>query len=56
MSISLFDAIRNANVTVVTSLVEENPLITQEKDHRGSTPLLLASYYGNIEIERVILN
>ena len=43
MSTSLFDAIRNADVSMVTSLVKENPSLAQEKDQRGSTALT-ASY------------
>ena len=41
MSTSLFDAIRNADVSMVTSLVKENPTLAQEKDQRGSTETLL---------------
>ena len=53
MSTSLFDAIRNADVSMVTSLVKENPSLAQEKDQRGSTALLLATYYGHMDIVRV---
>ena len=55
MSTSLFDAIRNGEVSNVVSLLKENPALAQEKDQRGSTPLLLSTYYGHIFILTVIL-
>jgi len=55
MSTPLFNAIRNGETEKVTSLLKENPEWVSEKDARGSTPLLLATYYGFEEMTQVIL-
>jgi uncharacterized protein len=56
MSAALFDAIRNQDLNAVQHLLQEHPEWVIQKDARGSTPLLLASYYGLEEITRCILS
>ena len=50
-----FNEIRNGNVAEVTAMLKQNPVLLNSKDQRGSTPLLLATYYDQIEITKLLL-
>jgi ankyrin repeat protein len=52
----LFQAIRNEDAIVVKKLLQEDPSLLNIKDNRGSTPLLLATYFGNEEITDFLLS
>ena len=41
-----FNQIRNGNAKAVENLLQNTPDFLEAKDERGSTPLLLAAYYG----------
>ena len=56
MSQALFDAIRNEETASVKSLLKQHPEWVHEKDQRGSTPLLLATYYGFEGITKALLD
>ena len=55
MSDSLFDAIRNNDENTVSDLLKSNPELVGSRDQRGSTPLLLSTYFGLKEITHIIL-
>ena len=55
MSTSIFDAIRKGELETVKNLLSQNPEYVKQKDARGSTPLLLATYYGNEQVTSAIL-
>ena len=51
----LFNAIRSEDLNKVEELLTKNSELVNQRDQRGSTPLLLATYYGNNEVARTIL-
>ena len=51
----LFDQIRTGNFEAVRDLLENNPNLLEIRDQRGSTPLLLAAYYGHENIVTLLL-
>ena len=51
----LFDNIRLGNSEAVENLLESNPKLLESKDQRGSTPLLLAAYYGHENVVEFLL-
>lgn len=51
----LFDAIRSQNATRVKELLEKDPSLAAAKDQRGSTALLLATYYGFEDVAAEVL-
>src|SRR5690606_13361785 len=51
-----FEAIRTGDVARVSAFLQEIPTLTNLKDARGSTPLLLATYYGHKEVTQTILS
>ncbi len=51
----IFNAIRNNEYNEVEAILDLNPEVVHQKDGRGSTPLLLATYYGLEDITRLIL-
>lgn len=51
----LFESIRSGNTQKVKMLLDANPELVGVKDQRGSTPLLLATYYGVKDMSSVIL-
>lgn len=55
MNDKLFDAIRNGNFEMVKAITTAHPELINIKDQRGSTPLLLATYYGHQDITEEIL-
>jgi ankyrin repeat protein len=46
----IFELARRGSVQEVQAVVEETPSVLNAKDQRGSTPLVLACYYNNIEV------
>ncbi len=56
MNNSLFDAIRSSDLETVSKILNAHPELIDIKDTRGSTPLLLATYYGHKEISETILS
>ena len=56
MSAALFDAIRSNSIEQVKDILQDHPDGVHDKDQRGSTPLLLATYYGHKEIVDVLLS
>ena len=55
MKDALFNAIRAGELAQVQHLLSENPELVKETDARGSTPLLLATYYGHEGITAAII-
>jgi ankyrin repeat protein len=51
----IFELARRGSVQEVQAVVEETPSVLNAKDQRGSTPLVLACYYNNIDIVRYII-
>ena len=51
----LFNYIREENLNGVQGLLQKEPSLVREKDQRGSTPLLLATYYGHTLIAKEIM-
>ena len=47
---NVFSAIRNSDLLQVQDILETSPNLINAKDQRGSTPLILAAYYNEIEI------
>lgn len=55
MNDELFDAIRVKDLEKVSKIITAHPELVNIKDERGSTPLLLATYYGAFDIASEIL-
>ena len=55
MKTHLFNAIREGNKVSVSEILDKQPSLVNEKDERGSTPLLLATYYGHKDVSAEIL-
>ena len=55
MKDALFNAIRSEDESTVSTILKKQPELVNETDSRGSTPLLLASYYGYTGITKIIL-
>lgn len=51
-----FDEIRKGNLEKVIDIHSVNPELLNSKDDRGSTPLILATYYGHAGIARFLLD
>jgi hypothetical protein len=51
----LFNAIRSQDKANIAIVLKEYPELIQAKDQRGSTPLLLATYYGFKDITEILL-
>ncbi|MGC6524891.1 MAG: ankyrin repeat domain-containing protein, partial [Flavobacteriaceae bacterium] len=52
---SIFDLARNGTVEDFKALSNGDTSILTQKDERGSTPLVLACYYNNIDVVRYII-
>ncbi|TVZ15862.1 hypothetical protein JM81_2114 [Maribacter sp. MAR_2009_72] len=50
-----FKAIREGNYNEVKAMLDKNAVLVNSKDSRGSTPLILATYYDETEIARLLL-
>ncbi|MGB5229059.1 MAG: ankyrin repeat domain-containing protein, partial [Eudoraea sp.] len=53
---TFFNEIRIGNIDVVRELVTEFPELVNSVDQRGSTPLILATYYDHREMARFLLD
>src|SRR5690554_2291691 len=51
----LFYSIRNNDLQSVKAILQREPDLIQARDERGSTPLLLAAYYGHDELTQYLL-
>ena len=49
-SATFFNAIRSGDLAPLSKMIEETPVLLNAKDQRGSTPLILATYYNHEEI------
>ena len=50
-----FDSIRLANLNEVRTALQMSPELLHAKDSRGSTPLILASYYNHLDLVKLLL-
>ncbi len=55
MSEKLFYAIRSEDLSSVKEILKKDKSLLNTKDQRGSTPLLLATYYGYEELTDYLL-
>jgi ankyrin repeat protein len=51
-----FNEIRNGNYNEVKAMLTKNPMLINSKDERGSTALILATYYDEQEIADLLLD
>lgn len=52
---NLFNHIRNGDSGLVEKLLATDHKLLESKDQRGSTPLLLAAYYGHGKLVELLL-
>lgn len=52
----LLQAIRENQIQLVDGILQTHPHWLNEPDQRGSTPLLLSTYYGHLELSQMLLN
>ena len=52
---AFFNEIRDGNVKAVEQLLTEDSSLIKLRDQRGSSPLILATYYNHQEITNVLL-
>ncbi len=50
-----FNAIRDGDLAVVQECSRKNPRLIHSSDQRGSSPLILATYYNHVEISGFLL-
>ncbi|WP_424502422.1 ankyrin repeat domain-containing protein [Robiginitalea sp.] len=50
-----FNSIREGNLERTAALLEAHPELLTSRDQRGSTPLILAGYYNQGEVVRLLL-
>ncbi len=53
---TIFQAIKKRDITLVIQILEENPTAIHELNDRGATPLIYAVYMGNPELVASILD
>jgi len=51
-----FNSIRDGNLDRTAALLEAHPELLTSRDQRGSTPLILAGYYNQGEVVRLLLD
>ena len=56
MKDALFTAIRANDLDTVKEILKDDPALVHQTDQRGSTPLLLATYYGFKELTAALLS
>ena len=56
MSDILFKAVKDNDLNAVKSILDKDPEQVNSKDARGSTPVLLAAYYGLEEMTALLLS
>ena len=52
---TLFNAIRSGDGAQINQILEEQPQLVDAVDQRGSSPLLLASYYGHRDLCEILI-
>ncbi len=52
---TIYDAIRNKDIKKVELIIENQPKQINNKNNKGFTPLILASYYNNQEAVKLLL-
>ena len=50
----IFEAVRNGDLDFVKSYVEQGGDVNK-RDKKGSTPLMIASFYGRLEIVKFLI-
>jgi len=53
---TIFNAIRSGDLEAVQGFLNGDSNLVNELDQRGSTPLLLSTYYGFVDIAKLILS
>lgn len=53
---TFFNAIREGNLDDVSKMLVANPDLVKAKDQRGSTPLILATYYNHCNMTNLLLD
>ena len=53
---AFFDLVRDGNLYAAKQALEENPKLGEQRDPRGSTPLILAAYYNHHELVHYLLS
>ena len=51
----VFDCIKNRKTEVLKTLLSGNPKLTEAKDQRGFTPLILATYFDNEAATKILV-
>lgn len=51
----LFNAIRSNDTSVVLGLLDQNPDLANQRDVRGFSPLIMATYAGTEEMVKILL-
>lgn len=54
-TIDFFNSIREGNLNRIGELLQAYPELLTSRDQRGSTPLILAGYYNQKEVVRLML-
>tara|TARA_R110002051_G_scaffold230027_1_gene292069 strand:+ start:358 stop:840 length:483 start_codon:yes stop_codon:yes gene_type:complete len=52
---NFYSAIRNGDTKLIDELITKDPSLINIKDQRGSTPLILATYYGHGDLANLLL-
>ena len=50
-----FNAIRSGDLANVEKELADKPNLIDVIDHRGSSPLILASYYNHIDLTQILI-
>lgn len=50
-----YNAIRDGDLPVVQAFIGKNPKLVHSRDSRGSSPLILATYYNHVDIAGFLL-
>ena len=53
---TLYTAVRSGDVQTVQKALQSNPEWLEHRDSRGSTPLLLSTYYGHKELSQMLID
>ena len=53
---ALYGAVRSGDVDTVKKALQSKPEWLEHRDSRGSTPLLLSTYYGHKELSQVLIS
>ena len=53
---NLLNAIRTGNINMVEMMLNQNPAAINQADPRGFTPLIFATYMGNLALAKLLLH